>query len=99
MRQPDNDSFGKRSERAPRPTRLRVPCWKSPGVEVVHRHRVVLQQRLRLLRDVLDRVERIKLRQLQLQRLDLHHNTRTFRSSESISFLLPTTDRSRSRIE
>lgn len=53
-------------EGAPSPARLRLPSRESPCVEAIYPASVVLQQALRLLQDVPDGVEGVKLAQLVL---------------------------------
>lgn len=57
----DYGALGEGRKRAPRPTRLRLPRGETRRVEVVTPPRVLLHQGLRLLQDVLDRVQGVDL--------------------------------------
>ena len=67
----DHGALGEGRKRAPRPTRLRLPRGETRRVEVVAPGRVLLHQALRLLQEVLDRLERVDLAEACLEILHL----------------------------
>lgn len=67
MGEADHCPLGEGRKSAPSPTCLSLPRGETPGVEAVPPASVVLQQTLRLLQDVPDRVEGVELSQLELQ--------------------------------